>query len=262
MRGILKKLRDISFRGVTRKWWPIGLSILVIGLIGVAFLRSRPQTNSVTFQDSLKTLVANIEGLQSALTVPEAKDINSDLPAYQARLDGLDKSCRDLGKTRPPDSTTESKAAVERIKGICEDLTVVTHHSRLLHERIHDYLLIEAAEWPKPGTPEFASRLENTNKIMADARYGLEGLAKNKVEDPALPELIYQVKFAQDIANKIKNAGNNPDEARKQAEELRLQLARDKTDFLAARQYFWNNTIGIAKLHKALTDIQASLNRD
>lgn len=260
MRGIptVRITRLISvIRGRGRLFGLVLVGVAVV--MGVVFLNFRPKPTALTFHSGLKALTVEIQALQDALAPPEPKDIANNIQTYQTRLQTVEVSCKNMVTAPLPASTADGKAAHERVKGICEDLTAITRYSRLLHERIQRYILLPDTEWPQPGSDEFNARLESVQKVIADARYELEGLDNSKVQDPALDELIYQVKFAQDIANKVKEAGDNKEEAKKQAGELRLQLSRDKTDFLAARQYFWNNTIGIAQLLKALTDVEAAI---
>lgn len=260
-KSINKVLSSGRFKIFLTKQRVIGLLLIAfVALSGLFLLLSRSEIKTTTFDGNLKALIASVEALQDGLKVPDAKYIENDLNTYHKRLNEVDLHCKALQKLKQPNKQPSGKAAGERVDGICQDLKQVTHYSRLLHERIQDYVLLPDTEWPQPGSDEFDSRLKATNEVIADTRYYLEGLDNSKIQDPALDELIYQVKFAQDIALKVKEAGNNTEEARKQAEELRLQLSRDKTDFLAARQYFWNNTIGIAQLHKALKDVEFAIN--
>jgi hypothetical protein len=224
------------------------------------FIPGNKKATPKSYENSLKELIANIQTLRKTIGVPEdMHQIGQDLDVYQAYLKHAENSCQRLIKLKQPDSSDRGKGAGTRITGICEDLILVTRYSSNLQERLHDYLLLSDAEWPKADTPEFKKRLSDVTEVIAKTRSNLEYLDNSKIQDPALDELLYQVKFAQDIANKVKNAGDNHDEAQKQVEELRIQLARDRTDFLAARQYFWNNTVGIEQLLKALSSVQTTL---
>jgi hypothetical protein len=246
-------------RSYKNGWFIATAGLVLTGLLILITLLARSHSKTPTYQESLNTLVANVEALQNSLEVPIAKDIGSDLETYQKRLNGLDVSCNELVRLKQPGPKAEDAAAGERVKGICVDVMRITHYSRLLHERIANYILLDDAAWPQAGSKEFDIRLEKTMKVIADTVYELEGLDNKKVQDPALDELIYQVKLVQNIAQKVKDAQENSGEASLQAEELRKTLSRDKTDFLAARQYFWNNTVGIAKLHEAVLKIQIAV---
>jgi hypothetical protein len=247
-------------------WWArlgIVLFVLTIGIIClIIFLKPSQSAQNKSFNDALGDLIANIENLQKTTEMPEDVNQNTiakDLDTYQNHLQSLEKPCNLLITLKQPNSSDAGKAGGERTVGICQDLLTVTTYSSELHRRLRDYLLLSDAPWPKSDSPDFSKRLADVTDVIAKTREKLEYLDNSKVQDPALDELLFQVKFAQDIANKVKQAGDNHEEAAKQAEELRIQLARDRTDFLAARQYFWNNTIGIAQLLKALNGVQGSL---
>ncbi len=240
----------------------IVFAVLLIVVSGIVLYQRRESRGvAKSYTANLTDLTNNVQDLQGHLGVPDSMDmLNKELDAYDTRLVRIEQPCKQLIQLKQPDKSDKGKAAGERIKGICEDLTAVGRYSQELHKQLRDYLLLPDNEWPKPASQEFNERLNTTTEVINKTRKNLEQLDNSKIQDPALDELLYQVKFAQDIAAKTKQAGDNHDEARKQAEELRIQLSRDKTDFLAARTYFWNNTIGIEQLLKALKGVQASLN--
>lgn len=255
----IKTLAILRHARRVNKWVVMGGFAVIVSVMVVTILvLSRTGVNSISYKENLDNLIKSITALSENLEVPEKNNTESNLEAYQMRLDELDKQCSELIRHKGPDNSKEGKAVGERISGICEDLIPVAYYSRQLHEQIHDYILLSDEEWPKPGTTEFDNRLESTVRIISETKRNLEALNNRKVQDPALSELIYQVKIAEETAKKVQST-NNPEESSKQAEELRSLLARDRTDFLAARTYFWNNTIGIAQLHKSLSDVRAAL---
>jgi hypothetical protein len=252
----LVHIRHMRF--TKRQFW---LILVILGLIlPVAYyLAKNRQDSPGTYADNLSGLIESLEDLDSKLYVPEMNQIEADLDAYRGKIDELTQYCRRLINQKQPNNTNEGKNIGERAKGICDDLLPVMFYTDDLHKKLREYLLIQDTVWPNANTQEFKKRLEFTLKVIEDTKNRLELLDNRKIQDPALEELIFQVKSAQEIALKIKNESKDNKDVQKRAEELRRQLSRDRSDFLAARTYFWKNTIGIAQLHKALSDVEEAL---
>lgn len=242
-----------------QRFWAVLSLVLVFALATPFLTRERGSESPKNYTGSLSELVDNIKYLDRNLDIPENDRIGLYLDGYQAALNGIEKPCHRMIQLKRPNSTDQGKAAGERIKGICEDLVNVTEYSRLLHQRIRSYLLLPEDKWPEPGSDRFTRRLDEVNQVAGQTRQSLESLDNTRVKDPALPELLIQVKEAQALAQKLTQTTNNPESSKQLAEQLRKQLAADKSDFLSARRYFWKNTIGIEKLIKALADIQTEL---
>lgn len=236
--------------------------IVITSVIIAAFPSWNDKSGPKSYQENVSGLIADIQTLSKSLGVPEGEELNQlsqDLDNYQKQLANIQSTCQQLVRLKQPNNSDKGRAIGERTRGICQDILLVSGYSSRLHEHLRDYLLLPAAAWPKAGSPQFMERLDETAKVLTKTHSSLESLDNSKVQDPALDELLYQIKFAQDIAQKVKNVGDNETQAQKQAEELRVQTSRDRTDFLAARTYFWNNTIGIQQLEKAVNDINNSL---
>ncbi len=237
------------------------LSLLLVVAMSLLFtvFKADPENATQPYAKNLSGLTSTLKKLDDNLIVPEMNQIDTALETYNKQVAGLTQYCHQLIKQKKPDNTNKGKVIGERVTGICQDLLPVLFYTGDLYKKLSDYLLISDSEWPPAESIDFARRLDDTTEIIIATRSDLEQLNNKDVQDPALEELIYQVKLAQDLAAKIKSANGNNDKISKQAEELQAVLSRDRSDFLAARTYFWKNTIGIAQLHKALADAQSTL---
>jgi hypothetical protein len=151
--------------------------------------------------------------------------------------------------------------AVKGAKTLCDDLSPILAYSTELYITLTPYLIYDTNVWPAFENEEFVTRLAETQGMIRTTLPRLEKINFPDVEDPALGEIITQVKSAEKLADDSYAATTKNDSSSAQGltEHLRKDLRQDKVDFLSARQYFWQNTVQIDSLQGAIKKLQDQL---
>ena len=236
------------------------LAVLAV-VLGVYSATSVPleQRAKKRFHEHLTHLSALIADLPAFLR--ESGPLQSDLEAYDSRMASIRGDCNQLqheyGLYKDARLDQPLKELMAKVDKLCTDLLSVAQYSQDVYRGSRPYLLLDSSDWPAAGSEGFSQRLSATNDGVSISLSRLKQI-KNTPQDPALDELITQGDLSAQLVEQIQLAvrsGQN-DEARSLADKLIRQTNQDKTDFLNARLYFWNNTIRINDLQKALDSLK------
>lgn len=215
------------------------------------------------YKKQLASLDTATSGITPAAQLHEAnpKDISDNLKRYNNQLDTVLNLCRPL--------ITEEKAFTAKITDqrlkdtihnsaqLCNDLTAVAAYSEDVYKSSGEYIKF-SLQWPAVDSPDYLNRLNQLSDVVKLTGIDMRGIDNSKVNDPGLEELISHIDDSGRQIEQIKTSLRQPDlsTAQRQSDQLVDMLNRDKTNFLSARGYFWNNTIGIEDLKNAIQNLR------
>jgi hypothetical protein len=235
----------------------LGALALIFGIYRVTNLPLERRIK-VAFQEHLTNLSKSITDLPGFLR--ESGSLQGDLEAYDSRMASIRGDCNQLqyeyGLYKDARVEQPLKDLIAKVDKLCVDLLSVAQYSQDVYRGSRPYLLLDSSDWPTAGSDRFNQRLSATKDGIAISLSRLKQI-KNTPQDPALDELITQVDLSATLVEQIEIAvrDDRSDEANSLAEKLLRQSNQDKADFLNARLYFWNNTIRINDLQKALDNL-------
>ena len=182
---------------------------------------------------------------------------------YLPGLTNLKNPCRQMNiyynRYKNDNLSTAVKDNMSNSKQLCDDFISVLNQSQNLFLNTQSYLTTSVDNWPKPADDNFLAHMTNVSNIIAASIKSLEQ-SPNHVSDPAVDELKQQLQIAQDKLNQAVEAkkSGNLELSAQYTQELIELIGQDKHDFLAARNYYWRNTVNIAALSSTVERLKNS----
>lgn len=222
----------------------------------------RPPTVAQLYYKELEALSIDLKDLDNFLNSDDLT-LEEDLAQYLPGLNNLKNPCRQMNiyfnRYRNDNLTIQTKDNMSNSKQLCDDFLSVLDHSQTLFINTQNYLATPVNNWPEPTDDNFLSHMTYVSDVTAASIKSLEQ-SPNHVSDPALDELKQQLQLAQNKLNQAveaKKAGDVESSARYTQELIEL-ISQDKHDFIAARNYYWRNTVNIAALSSTVNRLKDS----
>lgn len=263
----LKKYLDYRYYLLNKKnsCLVIGFVILIVLVIlGTLYFLPRTEWDIKRYYfKQLNKLGSFVESVKFNSEKPN--DTITDLEQYHKALTNSLDTCRQLdnryslvGSRKLSGNLRQS---LDSTKKLCDDLVPLLSYSRELHSALKPYLIYDVNAWPPLESEQFSSHLAKTLGMTRSTLSRLKKVEYPKVDDPALSEIIQQIEAAEELADEAYTSltKNETSVATTKTEQLRSELRQDKTDFLDARRYFWENTAQIDALQKAIIKLKDSL---
>ncbi len=208
---------------------------------------SEPEYYLKRIESSERTITQIANSLQQGETLTDP----ALLPSYINALDTIVDNCSDIIK-RSKTASESFKAKASDTAKLCTDLLAVASYQKSLYNQLELIITYQANLLSDTQDSNFGNRLEVFNGSLTSVLNNMNRLDNNRVNDPGLDEIKVVLLDLQErsrlIMNNIAAAKANPT-------ELNLLVKRTKevqADLLIRRGNFWNSTIGIGNLQKAL----------
>jgi hypothetical protein len=236
---------------ITKRGMIAGISIVLLSaaaLAGTFAVNSRQNPDKALQEYYLKQLdiigrevelIADLQDHHEPKTLPPAQ-----LEPYENALSAAIDTCRQVNikneetKNQPPSQAMQDQ--ISRASILCEDLQAVTSYALRLSIRTRPFILLST-----DGISTSAESIESLSAVMDGTTNALQDLKTDSLEDPALPELIAYTETAR---NALSSSTDLP--------TLQSTLKTQQANFIAARRYFWKNTIDIAALQRSISELQ------
>lgn len=241
------------------KPWSVVLGIVsgtaVLGILCFWFLTTRTSVKQF-YRSRLADLQAGVEKI-NVIKQPSS-DYKDTLDQYNVTLNRVADTCNNLNdktehlqKTR---ATGKYGSAIEQTDKLCQDLIEVSNYSLAVYQSGRDYLLLDQSFLGLAKDPRLKAKAEETLAVLIRTKQTLQKINYPEVNDPAQPELIKLLEKDQAAAETLVNSP--ADQVAVTAKQLNEALTNDKLNFLNARIYYWNNTVGITQLQAAVTKLK------
>ncbi len=243
----------------------IGFVILIVLVIlGTFYFLPRTEWGIKRYYfKQLNKLGSSVESIKFNSEKPN--DTKTDLEQYHKTLTSSLDTCKQLDNRYSQVGDRKLggnlRQSLEGTKKLCDDLVPLLSYSRELHSALKPYLIYDVNAWPPPESEQFSSHLAKTLGMTRSTLSRLKKVEYPKVDDPALSEITQQIEAAEALADEAYTSlsKNETSVATGKTEQLRSGLRQDKTDFLNARHYYWNDTAQIDALQKAITKLRDPL---
>lgn len=173
--------------------------------------------------------------------------LQDQIEKYDNTLSSIVNTCSEvrteIKKTKDDPKLNSLKPRTEPADELCKDLDKVTIYARKQSSASKNFLLYPASSL------QSKDNLPKVEGILKTSKSALEELKSDPINDPAIPE---QLMLLQELQQKLQET--SVDNAK--INELARKIEDHQVNFLNARSYFWNNTIGIASLEKSLSNLQ------
>ncbi len=194
--------------------------------------------------------------------VPDTNKIKAENDQYNKLLDDMRSNCQQMVSRYPTaknQTAGKLKDAVDRSNLLCQDLLKTLAYAKGLNDTEQPYLNF-ARQWPDTKDQSYGLYLDDAIQVTQETKDKINGLDNSFVQDPAVPELTSQLDHTNGLAHHLKSTilSGDFDTANTLSGPFINQLNKDKQNFLNARNYLWQNTIFIHKLHHAVQDVQNS----
>jgi hypothetical protein len=257
------------FLGLPRRYQLAGVGLALVLLTTVILLvalrspaLTPEQQVNQTYGKALDDLANGADRLPPA--VWPGKTLAADLADYDDLLyqmmgdcNGLKSDYATMKTWQIPQKTKDAMGQVDRL---CADLLGVLKYSQDLYHAAHNYLLVDGSTWPDASqTFDYQKRLNDTANAAQAAKSHLQEVNSAATQDPAQQELITTTDSTLTLTDKAQKAFDSHDTAlaNQLGAQLVQKLAADRTEFITARTYFWNNTIQVEKLRSAIDKLNA-----
>lgn len=232
----------------------VAFGLILMAAAVCALVRAEKPNVKPYFRSRLASLQTEINGIKP-LTEPNS-DVAVGLDKYTKQLTEVDKTCREL-TTKAQDvhdstKTGDSQSAVENTAKLCQDLIDVVDYSLAVYQSCRDYLLLDQSYLAKPDSSEFKSKVKDSLGTLNKTEQTLQKINYPQVNDPAQPELIKLVDQDQKLTAALAEV-NSESQADTLAAQLSNSLTQDKSNFMNARIYYWDNTVGISQLEQSIS---------
>lgn len=222
----------------------------------------KPLSNHQTYKIKLGEMTTGVSSLEKMLG-DKHQTIEDRIMSYNVVLKNLSQACDDM--TNRYDNLQQElvnndiKDSASEVKQLCDDLSLVLEHARLITEATDDYLLINTGEWPAVSSATFNIRLDSMLITTVKSLQDLEKISVPRVNDPGVKE---QVILLQQTEALIKSVGeaiaaSNHTEADNLKDTLLATSTRHKDNLWDARNYYWSNTVQLKALEKKLRELEA-----
>ncbi len=255
-------LKNLWARRPPRIWLIIVTLVLVFaGLI--FFDQQQAGTDKGVRQTYSRQLSQLGKASHELPSVIEAKNSPKDsLSRYFDQLNALLEPCGVLSSAYDKRSASikdqSTKDSMNKVQKLCKDLNDVVKYSQSLYAACQDYIYF-GRDWPDVQDSHYLSDLQDLIEVLGSTKSRLGHVDNTAIQDPALHELTEQVDDASQQAQQIQTAIEKKDfkQAGILSDSLIKQINKDKEDFLNARSYYWNNTIGLSDLQTAVDKLKA-----
>lgn len=233
----------------------IGVSVVILMLFSYFLPRSEYGVKRF-YSKQLGKLNSSVEAISKEIETDQ--DTKLALESYDKKLNEPLSVCKKIQsryrKIEGKSFKQQTRETVDGTKKLCDDLTPILAYSKELYSTLTPYLIYNTEAWPPYENEEFSSHLAGTQGMIRKTLPRLEKINYPQVDDPALGELISQVKSAEKLADEtyVTLTKNDATTGQNLAEQLRKDMRQDKSDFLNARQYFWNNTVEADSLRQVI----------
>lgn len=156
------------------------------------------------------------------------------------RLDAKYQEVKNLPLSRP------LQDEISNVRRLCQDLEGVLGYAFRLSVKTQPFVLFS----PDSINATSAEKVGELKGILHGTKNVFHELKSDPINDPALPELIAYVETMQ------KSLGEPSDHIRIQMDELKTQ----QNNFMAARRYFWRNTVDIIALRSSVLKLRQQFN--
>jgi hypothetical protein len=235
-----------------RKNLPIAMGLVAVALLLAFAVRSLSAPKA--FKQRLITLESEVNQIESLLE-PSIDNKNS-LLKYTVHMGKLAKSCEDINSQvdRQESKTSRHKSAIAKSGKLCQDLLDVVNYSRALYESSREYILLDRSFLQSTGAANFTEDLRAAIEVLEQTKQTIKKIDYPQVNDPAQSELVSLVDRDLLMAKQLAVLGD-AEERTQLAAELLNRLNQDQANILNARIYYWNNTIGVNSLQKAIAQL-------
>ena len=236
----------------------IGVSALLLLLFFYYFPRTEFGVKRF-YSKQLGRLSASVDGISG--DIESSADPRSALNSYGKKLDDTLSVCKKIqSRYRLAGNKSfkrQVKDTADGAKKLCDDLVPILSYSKELYASLAIYILYDTSAWPSYDNETFGTHMAETQGMIRTTLPRLEKINYPQLDDPALGELITQVKSAEKLADEAYMTLTKNDTAKtvELAEKLRKDMHQDKSDFLNARLYFWNNTVQLDSLRQAISQL-------
>lgn len=204
------------------------LVVLVAVAALVVLVAARSAGNSKEadyFRSQLEVIKASTAAIQEVTTVEVTESLQADnIDSYQESLVEGYSACKQIegyAQSANKQALTPYSDKIGQLKQFCHD-----------YENVVDYALqISKALEPILTYPAGSSGLES---VLRYAKQDLRELNSHPLKDPALEEIVIGL-------DRLESAPVNP-----------AKLEKQKQHFVAARNYYWNNTVRINSLNRSI----------
>ncbi|HSX43873.1 MAG TPA: hypothetical protein VLE69_01060 [Candidatus Saccharimonadales bacterium] len=241
----------------------ICVGVVCLGLFKVLADKSTPEDKvKNTYHQHLSTLQGDINTLPGFLS--KSDTTAGDMDEYDKLMGNLIGDCNRIGPEYTHDKSLavsqKLKDAMGNTDRLCSDLINVAQYSQNLYRATRAYMLLDNTSWPEAGKSDFQNRLDLTEQSIGISTTRMKEIDNTKVQDPALNELQTEINTSAGLVQQIKTALAAHDDTKVNtlAAQLLNHTNQDKHNFLNARIYFWNNTIQLTSLQKAISKLQDS----
>lgn len=248
----------------TRFFLVAGL-VVIIGavLVGKFTVLSRISGPKYYYRKQLSQLNDAVSSIAPAASLSSgfAAKINANVDNYDRLMSRIIELCTPLAtKDKQFAAQTADKRtqlAVQGSKRLCNDLIPVAAYSQNIYQRSAAYIKFPN-QWPAVDSQAYLPRFNQISAIIKQTDTDMHTIDSSRTGDPGLGELTGQLDEAGKLTGQIKESLDHKDYvvAKQQSDTFIKKLADDKIHFLAARSYYWNNTIRISYLEKAIHKLQ------
>lgn len=240
-----------------------GIVLLIFGFVFLYFI---PRTESGVkrhYNKQLAKLNTSIKEINK--DIARNQEPKEALASYDKKLKDVSPICKKIisrhKQTAGKKYSAETRQSIDGANKLCGDLLPVIAYSRQLYSTLKPYMLYGTDSWPAYDNAEFTGKLSEAQGLIKTTQANLEKINYPQIEDPALGELLVQIKSADKVGDDAYKAAAKGEATQSQelAERLRKDMRQDKADFLSARQYFWQNTVQSDALLQALEQLQNNI---
>lgn len=217
-----------------------GIVIVAIGFVVVRIKKNAPLSQTQYYARQLDKLKSDVNSIGTLIHQEEGENITPDQTnKYHDTLVDMLGTCRQMDERyeniKNDLGSKDLKESTEKVSKLCSDLEKVTDYARRQSEATEDFVLF-------PGTSiDNQSNPSKFQAVLGKTKSNLESLQQDPINDPAVPELIAYIETLQTA---VTSSSDNA--------TISKLLNTQQSNFINARRYFWDNTIQIANLQKAI----------
>lgn len=250
---LVKMLRKVK---ITKKilFLSVGLIVIAAATILIASLRNGNTSAADSYSVRLKAIKGSVAEI-NRLNKEEDPASKENIDAYESALLDSVASCRNLDilirETSSANPSPELKDASSQAGKFCEDYVKVSDYARRLSKSTRQFILYPENNLGSDASRPAGGGLQDMDEIIGYTVSDLTKLKSDPLGDPALDEYITTL---SSLRNEIKRTKTDPAIT---AGRIRSDFARQKSYFSSGKQYYWNNTIKITSIQKALDKLLA-----
>lgn len=242
----------------------IFIAVIVVVATSLLFVKRASSTEDY-YSERLQRLHAMLQDMPGSFEL--SGDTDKDLKNYYQQLEAITALCKQirdksaaLGQKKLNDKLRQS---INNADKLCADLGAIAVYQRQLYGTLDVYLTLDLAPNLEPTSPQFGNQVSDIVSTIRNTLRSVRNVDNQKIEDPALSELLAQLEEAEKTAATVQEAmsHNDHEQAKRSMTDLIKLVNQDKSDYLLARNYFWNNTVQLDALLQATEKLQQEFNR-